>query len=293
MSILRTIVCTLLTALLSGSMLYAEHPIDVQRKAVNGEYMQSLVAYERIPKRRVTTDSTIAAAKSAWALGWVSRASADFDRVLQDKALTAQKRAQVLLSRGIIEYQEGRFEMAALYAEKVTQTLKQACALRSRAWQLWGESLARMNSTGMAEEKLKLALSEADSNDFAEISFALGEVQINLNKLEQARANLEQVPLNHDKTPRAVRRLAQIALSLGNFNSAEFWLKKGRADFADNFLDSWVDYALMQIAIHKRDAVEVRRIREYAQKNFAPSDAWVTLLEAAAEAYEWETSRIK
>jgi hypothetical protein len=78
-----------------------------------------------------------------------------------------------------------------------------------------------------------------------------------------------------------------IALDTGKMKSASFWLKKGRAEYPDSFLDSWVDYALLRIAMSENDQVAVREVRAAATKKYPPSDPWLNLLQAAAEGFEW------
>jgi hypothetical protein len=84
-----------------------------------------------------------------------------------------------------------------------------------------------------------------------------------------------------------VRSLGEIALETGDYAAAGFWLRRGREEYPDRFLDSWVDYALVRVAAHDGATDEVREIRTRAEAAYAPSDGWLTLLVAESEAYEW------
>jgi hypothetical protein len=271
----------------------AQHPVEVQRLAASGDYFVALTTFDKMPKRVATSQSILAAARSAWALGLSARALEEFDKALRDETLSEEDKARVHLSKGIIEFQEGRFQIASLHAEKSIVTLDalekaEPSPLRAKAYLLWGDSLAKLTSFGEAEDKYIKALDDASPEDKPQIHYSLGKCRVQLSKYEQARENFENVPLNHELTPEAIRGLASIALDTGKFASAAFWLNKGRTDYPDNFLDSWVDYALMRIAVNQNSIQHVREIRQTAAKKYPPSDHWLVLLQAAAESFEWD-----
>jgi len=288
--IVYVIVAAGLALLTTAPNVHAEHPIDVQRLTAKGEHLKALSTYDALPDRKKTTYSTIAAARSAWALGLNKRAIEGFDRALQDEALEKVDRGRVLLSRGIIEYQEARYATAALYADRASQELLEPTILRAKVWLLWGQALQKMNAAAQAEEKLVKALEEASDEDLSEVHYTFGLVEQALGKNKEAREHFEKIPLEHEKTPLAMRNLATIALQDKRYSDALFWLEKGRKDFRDSFLDSWVDYTQLQAAIGMDDVEKVRSIREEASKQYPPSDKWFALLEAAAEGYEWKRS---
>jgi tetratricopeptide (TPR) repeat protein len=286
---LRWFVLATLVALFAGvALAQAQHPSDVQKLTADGRYYDALLAFERMPKRISTTDSTIAAAKSAWALSLTGMARLNYDTALRDERLSAVEKARIVLGKGLIEFQDERYQVAALYAEKVAATLPEASPLRGNGWLLWGESLSRMKLYGQAEEKYSKALEEVDSDIVPEVHFLLGEARIRLGKYSDAKADYEAVPLRSDRGPIAIRRLASIALEQGHTSHAAFWLAKGREEFPDSFVDSWVDYAEVEAAIQKGDHDRIREVRAEALKKFPPSDPWLILLCASAEAFEWK-----
>ena len=267
---------------------WAEHPSNIQKKFESGEYLDALKLYVNLPKRQLTSEAMIAAGRSAWALSLPAMAIEKYEEVLKDENLPAVERARVYLSRGIIEFQEDRYEVAQLYAEKSAQLLGEAGPLRAKVWFLWGECLAKLGRYGAAEEKLLKALEEAPREEKGDMYYSLGSCQLKLGKNEDARVNLEKVPLRHDRTPHAIKLLAQIALEAKQFEQAEFWLAKGRSDFQESFLDSWVDYAMLQIALERKDITQAREVVERARKQYPPSDPWLTLLEGAFAQYSWQ-----
>lgn len=275
--------------MLPGHLAFGQHPIEVQRLAAKGEYFKALSTYDSLPDRRKTADTLIAAGRSAWALGLSQRAIEEFDKALQDETLDKVLRGRVLLSRGIIEYQEGRYQIAVLYAERSNEALSEPSPLRAKVWLLWGQALSKLGSWAIAEVKLQKGLDEAADEDVPEVHYFLGVAKYSLGKNKEAKEHFERVPLENERTPLAIRNLASIALEEGQFEEAIFWLEKGKKDFRDSFLDSWVDYAAMQAAIGKNDLEKVREIRANAQKQYPPSDKWYALLDAAAEIYEWKS----
>lgn len=287
----RFSILLLLLMLLYATQLSAQHPIEVQRLAAAGEYFKALASYDKMAKRQATPEAVLAAARSAWALGLPDRAIAEFDKALQKQELDRKQQARAWLSKGIIEYQEQHYQVAILFAEKAINMLSRAGALRSKAWLLWGEGLYELASYGSAADKYSKALEEASVDEQADIHYRLGLCKIKLGQLSDARSSFEQIPLGHERTASAIRYLAQIAIETKDFTSAAFWLKRGREEYPNDFLDSWVDYALVKIAISEQDAAEVVRIQSTATQRYAPSDRWLNMLNAAVEVYRWQSTQ--
>jgi len=286
--LMKPLLALLIFSMVSAVSALAQHPIDVERLAAKGEYMKALLAYDALPERRHTPESAIAAGRSAWALGLTKRATEEFDKALQSQKLDSPSSARVLLSKGIIEYQEGRFPTAVLYAERAAAIVAQPTPLRAKILLLWGQALSRMSHYVQAEGKITQALEEASDEDLPEVNYMLGTVRAALGKNDEARQNFEKIPLEHERTSEAIRQLAVLSLQTAHFEDAIFWLEKGKKDFHDSFLDSWVDYVELQAAIGLDDVEKVRAVRTQAATEYPPSDKWFNLLEAAAEAYEWK-----
>lgn len=268
----------------------ADDSIDVQLLSSRGEHYKAMLAYDRLPKRKRTLEATIADARSAWALSLPQKAIQLFDEALEQQNLPPLDRARILFSRGIIEYQEGKYQVAALYGERSQQLVSEAGPFRARVWMLRGESAAKLGNFGSAEDFLQHALEESSMEDEGEIRFQLGEACMRLNKITDAEEHFKAIPVSSDNIPKALRRLAEIALMKGEADKVIAWIEKGKKDFPDQFLDGWVSYALMQAAIKKRDILSVRKIRDEANKRYAPSEFWLSLMNASAELVEWNTS---
>lgn len=266
---------------------HSEHPVDVQRLSAEGDHMQALVVYEKLPVRRLDTATHAAAARSAWALG-LSRKAADlFDTVLRSDDLDNDERARMTLSRGIIDYQEERYQEAALFAERAVGYLPEKAPLRGRALLLWGQSLFGAKSYSSAESKLWRALAEATPADRPDVAITLGNVQMKIGKLRDAERTLKIIPTDHPQAAEAVRLLAAIALQTNQGDRARFWLEKGKAEYGDAFLDSWADYGQLSAALKSGDVQRARGLLEQAQKRLPPSDAWLIVMQASIEQAVW------
>ncbi|NDC37025.1 MAG: hypothetical protein EBZ48_03115 [Proteobacteria bacterium] len=266
----------------------AEHPIDVQRKAADGDYLAALISYEKLPKRTTTTQARIAAAKSSWALSLPDRALEEYDGALRQGGLSSVDQARIYLGKGIIHHQEGHPQLAVVQVQRALGLLENPSPLRAQVYALWGEALADSRSFAPAEERYLQALAEADPESKAEIYFLLGRVQLELGKYDAARANLERIPLKHERAADGLRLLSRIAAEQGSFSAAASWLEKGRLNFPDSFLDSWTDYMMLRGAIERKDREAAREIRSQAETRYPPSDPWLSLLVAAAEEFEWK-----
>lgn len=266
----------------------AQHSSDIPKLHSEGEYFKALSVFELLPAKKITDDAAIAAAKSAWALGLNRQAAEQFDSILRKGDLSVETRVRLVLSRGVLEYQDEHYQEAALFAEKAIGYMTESSPLRGRAYLLWGQSLYRTNAYGQAHEKFINALADTRGNDRGEANFALGLVEMKLSKYDDAQKRLEAIPVDHDRTGAAIRLLAAIALETHQESKAKFWIEKGRAEHPDSFVDSWGDYALLQVALAKGELGEARMLTETAQKNFAPSDPWIILMQAAVEQAEWK-----
>jgi tetratricopeptide (TPR) repeat protein len=279
---------TLIVTLTSFRAAHAEHPIDIQRLSAEGDHFKALSLYELLPHRQFDTDTYLSAAKSAWALGLSKQATALFDAVLRGDTLSSEERARVTLSRGIIDFQEERFQEAALFAEKAASLLPEKSPLRGRALLLLGQSLLKVGAYATAEEKLLRSLADSIQSDRPEVVFALGTAQVKLGKLTDAEKSFKAVPTEDARAPMAVRSLASIALQTNQGDRARFWFERGRSSYPEAFLDSWADYGVTKAALEAGDIGHARAVVEKAEKRFPPSDAWLILMRAALEHAEWK-----
>ncbi|MBX7143840.1 MAG: hypothetical protein K1X79_05265 [Oligoflexia bacterium] len=290
---------------LMPAMVCAQHSIDVQRAAARGDYLEALSTFDALPRRTLDAASIVAAGRSAWALGLPLRALEEFDRALRIDGMGCEDIVRILLSKGIIEFQEGHYQVAALHAERaVMQSLEAPlassnkgapeapsallAALRSKALLLWADSLAKQKAFAAAEVKYVASIEGAPTEIEPQIHLALARARQQLGRFEEAKLEFERVPLQHELTPAAMRGLAEVAVELGKLEQAEYWLTRGRKDYPDQFLDSWVEYVMVRRAAADNDFKRVQEVLSAASKKYPPSDAWLILSYAAAESMQWE-----
>ena len=269
----------------------------MQRKAASGDYMAALATYRKMPMRRATVASAVAAGKSAWALGLPEVAKQEFDRAINlasvSDELSDTEKARIYFSRGVIEFQEENYQSTLVFAGKASKLIDQKGPLLSEIKQLIAESYIKLNKLILAEKNLVSALDGVRPESEGDLRFTLATCQMQLGKLTEAKDNFELVPLRHNKGVTAIRSLASIAFELRKYEEAIFWLNKGREEFAESFLDSWVDYALVKSYGEMNSLKELKDTYAQAQQKYPPSDPWFILLQAVAEENLWSSEFMK
>jgi tetratricopeptide (TPR) repeat protein len=270
--------------------LYAGSAGLVETLAERQDYFGALLAYERLPEDKRDKESTVAAARSAWALGLPNRAAQEFDRALSLGGMDNVERARLLLSRGIIELQEGRNEAALFFAEQMLAELRSPSPLRAKGSLLKAEALYKTGSFLAAEDNYTEALSQSSDTEKPEVYFLRAQCRMRAGKDALAVEDLKQVPTKHERAAEALRMLATLALQERAYDQAKLWLNKGRELFPQQFADSWVDYSALQVAMAEHNAKRVREILAAKNTKDASHDAWVMLLNAQAESFLWKES---
>lgn len=268
----------------------ADHPIDIERYSAEGHHFEAIRTFKTVPQRVQTQESMVAAARSYWALGLVGDAHKTFDSILANYKLSDTEKARVFLSKGIIEFQEGRFQSSILFAERAIEFLPLPGPLRSQVWLLLGENLLKTKQVAAAEDKYRAGLAEASDADLPEANLLLGRCLLAQGRWSDAMERFGMLPLDNPYSDEAIKYLAEAALMGEKYDKLGYWLAKGREIYPSAFLDAWTDYALMKSAIAENNVNKVREVRETATKRFPPSDPWFVLLEAAAEIYEWQNA---
>lgn len=262
---------------------WSEHTIDIERYVADENFFDALVSFEKMPRRRHTLSAKKAAAEAAWGLGLAERAIQEYEEVIRSKGLKKRERAKAFLSRGIIEFQEERYRVAVVYAEKSLESFSEQDELRSYSLALWGESLMKMGAFGAAEQKLLEAQSIAPEPFLAEISYRLGRCLYRLGRFSEAGEQFLQVPLEHERTSDALRYLIRIGVEEKDWANVSFWIQKARAEYPKQFLGSWFDFALYQALIHLEDKETAASVLAAAEEKYPPSDSWLTILRAESE----------
>lgn len=270
---------------LIGSPAVAQHRSHIESANQRGDHFEALLTFDKIAKRKLTAESHLTAAKSAWALSLPDRAISEFESANISGQLSQEQTQQARLSTAIIHFQEGRPDEALMQSQKLLNDLNESSAFRARVLTLAAQSLIRMGSKAQAEEKLTQAFLEASYLERSDIAFQVGELQNQLGRWEEAKQYLRTINSEEDRAPEAIRLLISICLARKEYEEAQSWLDKAQSEFPEQFSDSWSYFAAGLLAAHRADAPKLEELLEQAHQKFAPSDSWLTLLEAEREAF--------
>lgn len=276
----------------------AQAPIDIERKSADGEYMAALAMYDRMPRRIATPLSIIAAAKSAWALGLVDRAVAEYDTALRSGVLSDLEIARVHFAKAAIFLQDNKPGLSILSIDQGLGLLKDPSPLRGTMYVLKGQALAAQGLHPAAVEVLTRAKDEIGEESKIELSYLLGVSLGQVGRYADAKEELKQIPSSHERAPDGIKELIKIADAEHDCQKAAMWVAKGREVYPDAFLDGWYDYLLVEGAIAKdaNDAEsrdEINRLRDAAIAKLPASDSWLALIMAATEQHAWHKAQPK
>lgn len=274
------------------AVAHAQAPIDIERKAADGEYMAALALYDRMPKRIATPLSIIAAAKSAWALGLSERALSEYDSALRSGTLSPVDTARIMFAKAAIYLQSQRFQLAVLAIDDGIAKLSGPSPLRGAMFVLKAQAMASQKLYPATVEILTKARDEIGEESATELNYLLGASLGQVGRYAEAKESLRKIPSTHERAADGIKELIRIADAEHDTEKAALWVSKGREAFPDAFLDGWYDYLLVTGAIARDQRAgdyytEIFELREAAEKRLAPSDSWLALIVAASEEHAW------
>lgn len=285
----RFLIITALLNLIFVSNSLAEHPINVQKNAINKEYYKAMVSFEKLPKQKLNKDVLLSAAQSAWALSLPDTAIELFDKILEDNTSSTSQKAKIYLYKGIIDFQEGKFTTSQVFAEKALSLLdEKSNALKASALKLLGDSFFKQKLYGKAKTKYTKALKIATSQELSAIYLQRGMASFYLGSFDDALKDLQKVSLDNEDATLAVRLLMKILLEKKEYKKLKKWIEVANTEFPNEFIDSWIDYAKVKIAISENDKKAAKNILMQAKEKFPESDSWINLASAALETYLWQ-----
>lgn len=279
--------CYMIVFLCLAEIAQAQHPIDVQRSYVQGQYYDAVLTFEKMPRRTRTLAAEVSAGKAAWALSLPERALAVFEKALRDESISEHERQWLLFSRAVISYQEDRFEEALAYAESALKEFPAGEPITARIHALQGQALMRLEDYVQAITHFNKALESCAKEDEEDLHYLAGLSHFRVGEFKESRGHLEQLPADYEETAGALRMLTYISLEDEQYDEAEHWLNKGRSYSPEAFLDSWSDYARLKIATAQGDEKRSRSILEQSLGKYPPSDGWLAMMEASAELAHW------
>ncbi len=266
----------------------AEHPINVQKNAINKEYYKAMVSFERLPRQKLNKEVLLSAAQSAWALSLPDTAIELFDKILDDKNISNKERAKIYLYKGIIDFQEGKYSISQIFAKKALSFSNDISeSLKSAALKLLGDSYFKLKLYGEAKREYIEALKYADNNQQPSIYLQKGMAEFYLGSFDEAQKDLQKVSMDNEDAPLAIKLLMKILLEKKDYQKLKKWIEVLNIEFPDEFIDSWIDYAKVKVAISEDNKREALKVLEFAKDKYPESDSWINLARASLETYLW------
>ena len=266
----------------------AEHPINVQKNAINKEYYKAMVSFERLPRQKLNKEVLLSAAQSAWALSLPDTAIELFDKILDDKNISNKEKAKIYLYKGIIDFQEGKYSISQIFAKKALSFSNDISeSLKSAALKLLGDSYFKLKLYGEAKREYMEALKYADNNQQPSIYLQKGIAEFYLGSFDEAQKDLQKVSMDNEDAPLAIKLLMKILLEKKDYQKLKKWIEVLNIEFPDEFIDSWIDYAKVKVAISEDNKREALKVLEFAKDKYPESDSWINLARASLETYLW------
>jgi len=259
--------------------------------SARGDHFQALLTFSAKSADSLSNADRLAAARSAWSLGLVDRARTLWDEVLADTAIDKSERARLLLSRAMLELQEGQYEQARAFSEEGARKLEQS-DLRAQFWLVIAESLREQGIHSAALAYYEKAAAESATASKSESSYLLGECQARLGQLSQARQSFTAIPISAPPAAKGLRRLIELDLRDGDFQSTLTWLKEGYQSFPAEFDDPWLSYAKVISLVGVNQAKEARLSLASFKAKFSADNSWYQLAEAAVVAHDFTSSQL-
>ena len=189
----------------------AEHPINVQKNAINKEYYKAMVSFERLPRQKLNKEVLLSAAQSAWALSLPDTAIELFDKILDDKNISNKEKAKIYLYKGIIDFQEGKYSISQIFVKKALSFSNDISeSLKSAALKLLGDSYFKLKLYGEAKREYIEALKYADNNQQPSIYLQKGMAEFYLGSFDEAQKDLQKVSMDNEDAPLAIKLLMKI-----------------------------------------------------------------------------------
>ena len=274
--------------LICVSSSLAEHPINVQKNAINKEYYKAMVSFERLPRQKLNKEVLLSAAQSAWALSLPDTAIELFDKILDDKNISNKEKAKIYLYKGIIDFQEGKYSISQIFAKKALSFSNDISeSLKSAALKLLGDSYFKLKLYGEAKREYIEALKYADNNQQPSIYLQKGMAEFYLGSFDEAQKDLQKVSMDNEDAPLAIKLLMKILLEKKDYQKLKKWIEVLNIEFPDEFIDSWIDYAKVKVAISEDNKREALKVLEFAKDKYPESDSWINLARASLETYLW------
>ncbi len=258
---------------------------------LRGLPFRALVSFESSEKNKISLSDKLAAAESAWMLGLVNRAKEIWEEVLADNSFKGKKRYQVILSKAILEIQEGNFDKAREIAERNLANIKDT-KLKAEFYLLIGESLSSQKAYTQAENYYIEAVERSSGDLKNEALYLLGESQFNLGIYKDARKSFLSIEVNSPYAVRALLRLIEIDFQNRNYSRVSNWIKKGKEKYSKKFENPWIRYVSICCLLELRKLKVAKKELEDFKKWYDEKNTWYELSKAAVESANFKNLKL-
>ncbi len=247
-----------------------------------GSHFRAMIALLESEAEPTLADK-LAGAESAWALGLINRARNLWIDILAQRGFQGQERYRAMLGRAILELQEGQYEEARSIAEQAAAQIGPS-DIRAQLWLVVAEALKEQQAYSVAESYYKKAIEEGGREVKNEARYLLGESQIKLGMMNEARYAFTGVESSSSFTPQALRRLIEIDLQQRNYEGALTWITEGRESFPTEFRDGQISYAMVTALCELNRQEEALKEVEDLKVRHSVEHPWFVIASAAVEA---------
>lgn len=266
----------------------AEHSLKVQKEFLRGRYLEALTSYEKLPKRKTTLQSRLAAVESAWALGLHKRAIRLIEELKLKSRPTDQEWQRAAFIKAILHFQDGDYETCISTTQRFLTVKNLPSEIRGEAELLLGTALYKQGEHVSAARVLLSALDNVKRDSLGEVHYLLGQIRFGELDMEMAQQHFSSVSQSSPNAARAIRYLAEISFKQSECTRAQMWIQEGLELFEEFSLDSWSTYVMVKCGLinaEKGTIPEVLKTLEEAKNKFPKSDVWINLAEAEAESF--------
>ena len=255
--------------------------VPVRQLTLSGLHFEALT--EAASKSSLSLDDQLSAARSAWALGLADKARGYWDEALANESLVGEEKTKELLSRAILELQEGSLEESRRLAERTTANLPEG-DLRSQFWLLIAESLRMQGALVQSESYYQKAVAEGASETKSEATYLLGECQLKQGRMNEARYSFAGVESRGKFAVAAIRRLIEIDLNQKSYEGVLTWISQGRENYPSEFEDPWIGYADITALLEAGRTEDAGQELSKLKNRHSETEPWFQVASATYEA---------
>lgn len=217
---------------------------EITRLAKQGRHLEAVRAWLALDKADRSDELKVYVAESAWAVGDVWLARSLWDELESDVEIDSIDRARILLSRGVMEFQENSLSIALDYAERAEKLLEPS-ELQAQVQLLAAEVLKEQGNTDEALLKLQDIEDHCERETAAEAKLMEGQLLLKQGQYQAARKALARADLLAESW-NAHEALIEVNLKLKNYERVLELIDEAQSRFERESSEDKVTYWKVQ-----------------------------------------------